>query len=174
MKFKLSDEDIITLQKTTDNEVAVTHQNKRKPDGQLKDATDSQQRIVFPAFDLSTKIIGFDNGFNRVTTIAYEIKCHPVHSTLLKCLLIKLSVLDPIHPFDSNIHFIPHGLIQFTDATTVKTQITQQNHFLTQTGIVPIFSIPETTMNLGIKNRLLDIPSVIGFEPTYLTKSSGK
>ena len=29
-------------------------------------------------------------------------------------------------------------------------------------------------MNSGIKTRLLDIPSVIGLEPPYLTKSSGK
>ena len=29
-------------------------------------------------------------------------------------------------------------------------------------------------MNNGIKERLLDIPSIIGIEPTYLTESSGK
>ena len=120
------------------------------------------------------KRIGFDNGSNIVTTIAYEIKCHPAYYILLKSLLNKSSVLDPIQPSDSNIHFIPYGLIQSTDATTVKKQITQQNHILAQTGIVPIFNIRETTMNSGIKTRLFDIPSVIELEPIYFTKSSGK
>ena len=120
MKVELSDENIIDLQQTNENEVTNTQTNKRKPDGQLKDAIDSQKRIVFPAFDLSTKRIGFGNGSNRVTTTTYEIKCHPTHSTLLKFLLIKSSVLDPIQPSDSNIYFISHCLIQYTDTTTVK------------------------------------------------------
>ena len=37
MKVHLSDEDIISLQKNTENEVTVTQKNKRKSDGQLKD-----------------------------------------------------------------------------------------------------------------------------------------
>ena len=75
MKVDLSDEDMIVLKQITENEVTNTQTNKRKTDGQLKDTTDSHQRIVFPAFDLSTKRIGLGNGSNRVTTIAYEIKC---------------------------------------------------------------------------------------------------
>ena len=161
MKVDISEENIIALQQTTENDVNNTQNNKRKPDGRLKNVTENQQRIVFAAFDLSTKRIGFGNGSNKVTTIAYEIKHHPVHSTMLKSLLIKSSVLDPIQPFDSNIHFISHGLIQSTDATIVKNQITQQNCFPGQTGIVPIFNIPEETINSGIKTRLLSIPSVI-------------
>ena len=161
MKVDISEENIIALQQTTENDVNNTQNNKRKPDGRLKNVTENQQRIVFAAFDLSTKRIGFGNGFNKVTTIAHEIKHHPVHSTMLKSLLIKSSVLDPIQPFDSNIHFISHGLIQSTDATIVKNQITQQNCFPGQTGIVPIFNIPEETINSGIKTRLLSIPSVI-------------
>ena len=37
MKVHLSDEDIISLQKNTENEVTVTQKNKRISDGQLKD-----------------------------------------------------------------------------------------------------------------------------------------
>ena len=111
MKVDLSEEEIIALQQTTENDVNNTQTNKQKPDGQLKDVTDSQQRIVFPTLDLSTKRIGFGNGSNRVTTIAYEIKCHPAHSIMSKCLLTKSSVLDPIQPSDLNIYFIPHGII---------------------------------------------------------------
>ena len=118
------------------------------------------------AFDLSTKIIGFGNGSNRVTTVAYEVKCHPVHSTLLKALLLKLSVSYSLSPSDTNIHFIFQDLIQSTDATTVKKPYLKQEF--------PIFNIPEVTMKTGIKTRLLKIQSRIRLEPTYLTESSRK
>ena len=98
--------------------------------------------------------------------VTYEVKCHPAHSTTLKSLLIKLSVLDPLPPSNTNIHFIPHGLIQSTDATIVKGQPTQQNRFLAQTFIVLIFNITKDSMNAGIRNEikthLLAILSVIG------------
>ena len=150
----------------------TTHVNKTEK-WKMKQ-TVGHQRILFLTFDLSTKTICFGNGSNRVTTVAYEIKCHPSKSILLKSLLIKSCILDLIAPFDSNIHFIPHDLIQSTDTPTVKNQITQQNHFLTQTGIVPILNITETAMNSGIKTRLLDIPSLIWLDPKYLTESSAK
>ena len=56
----------------------------------------------------------------------------------------------------------------------LKNQITQQIRFIAQIGFVPIFNIPETTIYSGIKTSLLGIPSVIGLESTYLTKSSEK
>ena len=124
MSVDLTEEDIIELEKNTTYDVIHIHNNKRKLDGQLKDTTEGQERIVFPPFDLSTKRIGFGNGSNRVTTNAYEIKYHPIHSTLLTYFLIKLSVLDPISPSDTNIHLIPHGSIQSTYAIAVKNQTT--------------------------------------------------
>ena len=148
--------------------------NTRKPGEQLKDAAENQQRIVFPVFYLSMKRIGFGNGSNTVITVAYEVKCHPAHSTLLKYLLIKASVLDLLPPSNTNIHLIPRVLIQSTDATVAKNEITQQNQFLAQTGTVPIFNIPEVKMNARIKTRLLQIPSVIVLEPPYLTETSAK
>ena len=130
MNVDLTNEDIIALQGTTEEDVLHNNNNnnnnnnnKSKPDGQIKDAETNQHNIVFPAFNLSTKRIGFGNGFNRVTTVAYEVKCHPARSTLLKSLLIKSSVSYLLPPSDTNIHFISHGLIQSTDATTAKTQI---------------------------------------------------
>ena len=77
-------------------------------------------------------------------------------------------------PSDNHIHFIPYGLLQPTDANTVKNQTTQQNRFLAQTGIVPIFNITPETMQSGLKDSVLERISVIGFEPTYLTTKSGK
>ena len=49
MKIDLSEVDIITLQQITKNDVINIQNNKRKPDGKLKDATETQKRIVFPA-----------------------------------------------------------------------------------------------------------------------------
>ena len=79
----------------------------------------------------------------------------------------------PHPPSDNHIHFIPYGLLQTTD-TTVKIKTTQQNRFPAQSGIVPILNITQDTMNSGLKERLLAIPSIIGLEPTYLTTKSGK
>ena len=73
----------------------------------MKDAIGGRKSIVFPVYDLPTKIIEFGNGAGRVTTVTYEIKCHSDNFTLLKNLLIKLLVLDPIPPSNSNIHFTP-------------------------------------------------------------------
>ena len=123
MKIELSDEDTIALQQTSEDTVTNNQNNKRKPDGQLKDVTDNQQRIVFPAFDLSTKRIGFGRESNRVITIAYEIECHPAHSTQLKSLLIKASVLDTILPSDSNIHFFPTALSNLQTQLLLKTKL---------------------------------------------------
>ena len=72
-----------------------------------------KKQCHFPAFDLSTKRIGFGNGTNRVTTVAYEVKCHPAHSTILKYLLIKFSVLDPFH----------HPTQTFTSSLTVQSNL---------------------------------------------------
>ena len=107
MNIGLTKEDTIELQQHTQNDINNKHSNKHNPAGQLKDAAEVYQRTVFLSFDLFTKIIGFGNGSNIVTTVAYKIKFHPAHSTLLKSLLIKSSVLEPIPPSESNIHFKP-------------------------------------------------------------------
>ena len=152
MNVILFPEDIIALQETTEEDAINTHNNKRKPDRQLKETDKNKKSIIFPAFDLSTKRIGFGNETNRFIRVAYKIIYHSAHSTILKSLLIKSSVLEPLTPSDTNTYFIPHGLIQSTDATIVKDQLTHQYHFLAQTGIVPIFNINADSMNAGTNN----------------------
>ena len=133
-----------------------------------------QQYYCFPDFDLSTKCAGFENSNAQVTTIGYEIRCHPYHANLLKTILIQVSVLDPIAPSERNFHFIPYGLIQTTDSTIVKNQITQQNRFLTQNGIAPILNIAKEKTTSGLEEQLLALPSVTGPEPTYLNANSAE
>ena len=48
-----------------------------------------EQRIVLPAFDLHNKEVGHDNGMQRVTTIAYEIRTSPVNALVLKIYFVK-------------------------------------------------------------------------------------
>ena len=93
---------------------------KRNPDGNKKDPNTQKNTIVFLAFGLSKKRVGFGNGNIRVTIIAYEIRYYPNNATLLKSIIIQASVLDLVPPSENYIHFIPYGLLQTTDATTVK------------------------------------------------------
>ena len=83
-------------------------------------------------------------------------------------------MLDPIYPSESYVNFIPYGLIQTTDSTIVKNQITQQNRFLTQNGIAPILNIAKEKTTSGLEERLLALPSVTGPEPTYLNANSAE
>ena len=110
MNVDLPPKTSLQFKKTTEEDAIHNNNNKHKPDRQLKEAETNKHHIIFPAFDLFTKRIGFGNGSNRVTTVVYEVKCHPDHSTVLKLLFIKSSALDPLPPSDTNIHFIPHGL----------------------------------------------------------------
>ena len=170
MQVNLNEEDISALQAYIPIISDSTSNNKRLLNGNRKDPSTPDTTLVFPAFNLSTKRVRFGNGNSRVTTVAYEIRCHPAHATLLKSIIIQASVLDPVPPSDNHMHFIPYGLLQTTDANTVKNQITQKNRFFDQTGIVPILNITPETMQSGLKDRLLAITLVIGLEPTYLTK----
>ena len=143
---------------------------KRSNDGQSKvPEEDINNQITFPDFDLSTKKVGFGNSPHHVTTIAYEVKCHPDHSALLRVLLTRTSVLDKTPPSDSTIHFIPYGIINVSDSNTVKHQIIQQNQFIHNTTIIPIHNIDENTMYSGLKDKLENLPSVTNIERTYLS-----
>ena len=129
MQVELNEPDILALQDCIPVISDSTSNNKRLPDENRKDPTTNDKTIVSLAFDLFVKRVGFGNGNSRVTTIASKIRCHLDHATLLKLILIQVSVLDPVSPSDNHIHFILYGLLQTTDATTVKNQISQQNHF---------------------------------------------
>ena len=174
LNVDLNKSDISALHVRIPDTTYLTTNNKRNPDGNRKEPDTQDNTIVFPAFDLSTERVGFGNGTTRVTTIAYEIRCHSVHATLLKSILIQASALDLVLPSGNHIHFIPYGILQTTNVTTVKHQITQQNCFLAQTGIVPILNITQDTMNSRLKEHLLAIPPVIGLKPTYFITKSGK
>ena len=94
MRVKRNDEDISALKECIPIISDNASNNKRLPDGNRKDPTTPDKTIVFPACDLSTKRVGFGNEYSRVTIVAYAIRCHPAHATLLKSILIQASVHD--------------------------------------------------------------------------------
>ena len=82
------------------------------------DEKDSNSAVIIPAFDIHSKNIGNVNGVGRITTNAYEFRCHLDNSNLFKALLARF--LD-----DSNkaFHFISFGLPQLTTIATYRHQI---------------------------------------------------
>ena len=133
IKVNLNIIDILALQEFIPVITYSSTNNKCIPGGNRKDTNTQDNTIVFPAIDLSIKRVGFGNSTARLTTVAFEMRCNPSHATLLKPILIQAPVLDPVSPSNNHIHFIPYGLLQTTDAITVKNQFTQQNRFLDQT-----------------------------------------
>ena len=177
MNLEPTKEEISALSKIPNDDMVITNttSKKRSTDGQPKvPEEDINNQIIFPAFDLSTKKVGFGNYPHRVTTITYEVKCHPDHSALLKVLLTRGSVLDKNPPSDSTIHFIPYGLINVSDSNTVKHQIIQKNQFIHHTTIIPIHNIDEDTMYSGLKDKIENLPSVTNIEKVYLSSTSEK
>ena len=123
MNIDLAEKDIATLKECVSTNTNPITNNKRNPDGNIKGPTKNSNAIVFPEFDISTKHVGSGNSHTRITTVAYEIRCHFDHANLLKSILIQASVLDHIPYSNNHIHFIPYSIIQTTDSSTVKTQI---------------------------------------------------
>ena len=161
--FTIPKDDMVTRNTTS---------KKRSTDGQPKlPEEDINNQITFPAFRYINKTFDFDNSPHRVTTIAYEVKCHPDHGALLKVLLTWSSVLDKTPLSDSTIHFIPYWLINVSDSNTVKHQIIEQNQFNHNTTIIPIHNIDENTMYSGLKEKLENLPSVTNIEQTYLSST---
>ena len=66
---------------------------------------ESDEAVVIPAFDIHCKNVGNGNGAGRITTNAYESRCHPDNSNIFKALLARCS-----GDINNAFHFIPFGL----------------------------------------------------------------
>ena len=107
MSVDLNKSDISALYACIPDTTDLTTNNKRNPDGNRKEPNMQDNTIDFPTFNLFTKHVGFGNGNVRVTTVAYEIRCHPTHATLIKSIIIQASVLDPIPPLTTTFTLYP-------------------------------------------------------------------
>ena len=101
--------------------VPLTEDKKRKSPTNLH--SEEFEPIQLPAFDLSTKKIGFGNGKRRVTTTAFEVKCHPDDALILKHLFCRLSTSDDKALSNNHIHFVAYGLPQYTSSEFYRSQI---------------------------------------------------
>ena len=108
---------------------------------QLKDNAGiltGKQNIVIPAFGSYNKQLGDDNGNDRITTFAYEIRTSPTNKNILKNLLCKIFNED-----ESKLRFISYKIQSLSKQGTMKNIILQHNIFLQNMVIVPIININE-------------------------------
>ena len=63
------------------------------------------------------KRLGYGNGKRRMSTMAFEIKCHPDNATILKRLLCRVSASDNKLLNNDDIHFLAYALPQYTRLT---------------------------------------------------------
>ena len=115
MLIHLNDEEITAM---TNTSIEITDNPQR------------QNEILIPAFDIHHKTVGNGNGVNKISTTAFDIRCNPKESFLLKALMTRCSE-------DSNNEFtyIPYGLLQMTTAETYRRQIIVQNNFIASMAI---------------------------------------
>ena len=85
----------------TTNELDSNETSITEPNGDCEYAP-----IHLPIFNLSTKNIHYGNGKRRVSTTAFEVKCHPNNAALLKRILFKATTNDTMLPGSNNIHFV--------------------------------------------------------------------
>ena len=95
-----------------------------------------KQRIVISALYLYIKEVGDDTGHKRIITFAYEIGTSLDNATMLKQILCKTSSES-----SSDIKFILYGLNTLTKKEAMREIVNQQNVFLSEAKIVPIFGI---------------------------------
>ena len=149
-----------------------TEGKKRKTPNDL--SSDEFNPIQLSAFDLSTKNIGFGNGKRRVTTTAFEVKCHPDDALILKRLICRLSASDDKVQSNNYIHFVAYDLPQHPSSEFYCSQIIKQNTFLNNIAVISIIDTDSDTLYDGLCQQLLSQPSITGIEETHLTHTSGK
>ena len=130
--------------------------------------------IKLLAFDISMKRVGYGNGRRRVSTMAFEVKCHPDNASILKRLLCRASGSDDKPPNNDNIHFVAYELPQYISSELYRTQILKENNFLHNIAVITIVNIDPDVMYNELHYKLLTSPSITGIEKTQRIHSKGK
>ena len=174
MNVNLNEKCIIAFKEHVSINTNPNCNNKRNPGGNREDPVENKNTIVLLAFNLSTKLVEFGNDNTWVTTVAYEIRFHLDHVTLLKINI------------NSSIRVWPHIYFQHSYSlhsirltSNYRYRHRQNSNNLTEpipssNLIVHIINITKNITNSWLKERLLTLPSVIVLGPTYLTERSGK
>ena len=99
-------------------------------------------------FNIRHKTIGNGNGKRRITTSAYENKCHPNDSKIMKALMVRCS-----EDGSNDFAFIPYGLTQMIANETYRRQIVLHNNFLAAMAVVPIHIISKTMIKEKVEEK---------------------
>ena len=132
------------------------------------------ERNRFPAYDLHMRRISFGNGDKSISTIAFEVRCHPDNASILKTILSRISSDDKTPSSEETVHFIPYGLIQYSSPDCYRHQIIMNNNFLHKVAIIIIFNIDSEIMYSELLPSLKQDPRFKGIERTHSTDSDGK
>ena len=167
---------ILTLQRTTTNEnitdalfqVSLTEEDVTQLSKESK-RNKGFAEIHIPAFEIHHKTIGNENGKSHITTSAYEIRCHPDKSKIMKTLLAKCS-----EDGNTNFSFILYGLSQITTNETYRRQIVLQNNILANMAVVPIHGISKKGMKDKAQEKLIRTPGIRSIEVSHIIGENGK
>ena len=121
---------------------ANTNDLPRKRMDEIKHDTDDEwKEIVFSAFDLHMRRISFDNDDERISAIAFEVRCHPDNSSILNSILSRISSNDKIPPSEETVNIVSYGLIKYSSPECCRYKIIIHNNFLHKRAIIIIFNV---------------------------------
>ena len=138
------------------------------------DEDDEWKEIVFLVFDLHIRRISFGNSDKLISTIAFEVRCHPDNTSILKTILSRISSDDKPPSFEETVHFVPYGLIQHSSLECYRHQIIMNNNFLHKVAIIIIFNIDSEIMYSELLSSLKQKSRFKGIARTHSTDSDGK
>ena len=107
-----------------------------------------------------SKELGDENGNERETTFAYEIRTSPTNANMLNNLLCKIS-----NEGNSKLWFIPYDIQSLSKQGTIRNIILQHNIFLQNMAIVPIVNISNNEKD-NVKKLFESSLYLSVFEPT--------
>ena len=114
-----------------------------------------QNELIIPVFDIHHKTVGNGNGANRISTTAFDTRCNPKDSSLLKSLLARYSEDN-----NNNFIFISYDILQMTNVETYRRHISIQNNFIAPMAIILIYGVTKTTVTDKVEEKLLQVSGI--------------
>ena len=118
--------------------------NKRDDKKNSNNDTDvplKRNELRIPAYDIHYKAIGNGKKSYHISTVAFNIRCNPKYSSLLKTLIARCS-----QNHKNNYTFIPYGFLQMKNPEIYIRHIIFQNDLIVSMAIIQIYSVTKTVM----------------------------
>ena len=71
--------------------------------------------------------ISFGNDDTHISTIAFEVRCHPDNASIFKTLLSRITTNDKTPSSKETVQIIPYGLIQYSSPDYHEQQLPPQS-----------------------------------------------